>query len=157
LASHCEATLFRVAGRCWLVSRIVFAVVVLAVVVAGCGSAARPQAAPDRGIPADLARVWAGQAAAVAAAASAGDSCRALRLADALRAQVVATQRKVPLRLRSPLLAGVKALAGRITCTPPPAKKPPKPPKPPDKHHGKPDDHGHHHGHGPGGGDGNDQ
>ena len=121
----------------------------LLVVAAGCGGAARPQTSADRGVPAALARGWEAQAAAIAAAASAHDGCRAMRLATALRDQVVASQRKVPVRLRSALLTGVNALAARTTCTPPPppAKKPP----PGHDHH----DHGHHgHGHG---GDGNDQ
>jgi hypothetical protein len=140
------------AGRGVKVLRIVLAVAMLAVVAAGCGGASRPQRSADRGLPPTLAQGWAAQAAAIEAAAAGGDDCNALRLAKALRTQVVATEQKVPLRLRSPLVTGVSALAARITCTPPPpVKKPPKPPKPPDKH-GKHD----HHGHGPGG-DGNDQ
>jgi hypothetical protein len=122
----------------------------LAVVAAGCGGAAQTQSA-ERGVPLALAHGWEDQAAAIAAAASTGDDCRASQLATTLRDQVVASQRKVPPRLRSSLLAGVNALADRIACTPPaPAPPPPKPPKPP---HDKHEDHGHHgHGHG---GDGN--
>lgn len=137
--------------------RIVFVLALLAVVGAGCGGAARPQKAADRGIPRALARGWAQQAAAVAAAASAGDDCGARRLADALRDQVVATKGRVPVRLRSSLLTGVKTLANRTTCPPPPTKK--TPPAPPDKHpkHPKHDDHGHHKHHGPDGGAGNDR
>jgi hypothetical protein len=141
-------------GRGVKVLRIVLAGAVLAVVAAGCGGASRPQRSADRGVPLSLAQGWAAQAAAIQAAAAGEDDCNALRLAKALRTQVVATEQKVPLRLRSPLVTGVNALAARITCTPPPVKKPskpPKPPKPPDKH-GKHD----HHGHGPGG-DGKDQ
>jgi hypothetical protein len=78
-----------------------------------------------------------------------------LQLAGSLRDQVIAKESQVPSRLRSPLLAGVNALADRIVCEPPPQtvtapppKKPP-PPKPHDDHHGK------HHRHGDGqGGDG---
>jgi hypothetical protein len=139
------------AGRGVKVLRIVLAVAVLSVVAAGCGGASRPPRSADRGVPTALARGWAAQAAAIEAAAAGGNDCRALRLANALRTQVAATEQKVPLRLRSPLVTGVNALAARITCTPPTVKKPPKPPKPPDKH-GKHD----HHGHGPGG-NGNDK
>lgn len=81
-----------------------------------------------------------------------------MRLAASLRDEVTAARHKLPLRLRSPLLAGVNALADRIstcirvqvvTVQSPPAKGPgPKPP------HGPP---GHGHGHGDHHGGGNDQ
>lgn len=126
----------------------------LAVVAAGCGGATRTRGSSQRGVPRALAQRWEREASAIATAAAAGDDCTALQLAGSLRDRVVAAEQEVPLRLRSPLLTGVNALADRITCTPPPPRKPPgkphKPPKPP------PDDHGHH---GPPkhGGDGNDQ
>ena len=56
---------------------------------------------------------------------------------------MIANESRVPARLRSPLLAGVNALADRIVCRVPPQtvtvtpQKPPKhegPPKPPHKH-----------------------
>jgi hypothetical protein len=96
-----------------------------------------------------LAQAWEGQASAIADAASAGDTCHALQLADSLRADVEASKSRLPARLRPPLLEGVSALADRITCTPAPPKEPPKPPH-------KPRDHGHHdhHGHGGDGGKG---
>jgi hypothetical protein len=137
--------------------RILGTVSLLAVVAAGCGGAAR-ETRPVHRVPRALAVDWEGQASAIAAAASTGDNCRALRLAQALRTEVIAKQGEVPVRLRSPLLIGVNSLADRIKCTPvvtpqppprrsPPPKKEPKPkPKPPG-HHGPP---GHGKGHGKG-------
>jgi hypothetical protein len=100
-------------------------------------------------VPRELAQGWERQASAVAAAASADDSCRARQLASTLRADVSAAKVEVPRRLRAPLLSGVNALADRITCTRP---APPKPPQPPHEKHGQHGHHGHH-GHGAGGGD----
>ena len=130
-------------------SRVLLAAVLLVAVTAGCGGAAGPRKPAFRGVPRTLAQAWEGQSSAIADAASAGDSCRALQLANSLRADIEASRSRLPARLRSPLLEGVSALADRITCTPAPPKEPPKPPH-------KPHDHGHHdhHGHGPDGGDG---
>jgi hypothetical protein len=137
-------------GYTGTVLRIALAVGLLVVVAAGCGGADRPQRSAVRGVPRALAQDWADQASAIAIAASAGQDCRALHLATSLREAVVLRRRKLPFRLRSPLLAGVNALAGRLTCTPvrktpaPPHKPPPhKPPHPPPSHHPR-DDHGHH-------------
>jgi hypothetical protein len=104
-------------------------------------------------VPQALAQDWEGQVSAIATAASAGDSCRALQLASSLRADVAASKDKLPSRLRTPLLSGVNALADRITCTPP---SPRKPPKPPQERHGDRGHHGHR-GHGEGDGGGNEQ
>ena len=136
---------------------MVSAAALLVLVAAGCGGAAGRQKPAFQGVPRTLAQTWEGQAAAIAAAAAAGNNCRALQLTDSLRVDVVAAKDRLPARLRPPLLTGVNALANRITCTPAPRKelpKPPKGPKPPPERHG----HGHrgHHGHG-GGGGGNDQ
>jgi hypothetical protein len=142
-------------GRWRTVSRLLSVVALLAVLATGCGSAAQTHRSARHGIPRLLAQRWEDRASAVAAAATAGDDCQALHLASVLRDDVVAAQREVPLRLRSPLLADVKALAGRITCTPPPPvvkpKKAPKPPKPPHE------DHAHHGHHKHDGGEGGDQ
>lgn len=105
-----------------------------------------------------MAQEWEGQASEIALAASAGNSCRALQLANSLRADVAAAKEKLPRRLRPPLLTAVRALADRIVCTPPtvapeksPAVTPAKRPKPPHEH----GDHGHRGRHGHGGkGDG---
>ena len=73
---------------------------------------------------------------------SSGDDCGAMRLAYSLRDQIVATERRVPLRLRSPLVTGINALADRITCTVTTVETvPQKPPKHPPPPHG-----GHDHG-----------
>ena len=133
------------------VSRILPAALLFVVVAAGCGGAGRSQRSALPGVPSALAQEWAGQASEIAAAASAGNSCHARELANALRAEVTASKDKLPSRLRPPLLTSVNALATRITCTPvtptPPKKPtPPKEPKPPKDHH----EHGHR-GHGDGG------
>jgi hypothetical protein len=135
------------------VLRIVPAAALVAVVVAGCGGSASPQRSAFHGVPPALAQQWEGQASAIAAAASAGNSCRALRLASSLRADVAQSEHKLPYRLRSPLRTGVDALADRITCKPvvkkpAPPKKPPKKgpkpkPKPPKRHGPHGDDRGH--------------
>jgi hypothetical protein len=137
------------------VLRVLSAAALLVVVAAGCGGASEAKKAAVQGVPPALAQAWEGQASAIAAAASAGNSCRALQLANALRSDVNANEHRLPRRLRSPLSTGVNALADRITCVPivqKPPKKPPKsPPKPPHEHHGK---DGHH---GKGDGGGNEQ
>ena len=136
--------------------RLLSAAALLAVLAAGCGGSALPERA-SHGVPRGLARSWADRAEAIAAAASAGDDCRARDLARSLRDDVVQARHKVPLRLQSPLLVSVNSLADRIECTPvatnpaPPEK--PHPPhegpkhKPPKKHgphhHHKRDDKGH--------------
>ena len=129
------------------VLRILSGAALLAIVAAGCGGAAQPQRSAVRGVPPALAQNWEGQASDIAAAASAGNSCRARQLANALRADVVAAKDRVPSRLQPPLLASVNSLADRIKCVPvvqTPAKKPK--PKEPHEH-----DHHDHHGHGGGG------
>jgi hypothetical protein len=136
-----------------VVLRVLSAAALLVLVAAGCGGATGPQTPAFQGVPRTLAQAWEGQASAIADAASAGDSCHALQLANSLRADVEASKSRLPPRLGRPLLTGVNALADRITCTAAPPKEPP-----PRPH--KPHDHGHHghHGHGgDGGGGGNDQ
>lgn len=101
-------------------------------------------------MPRALAQEWEGQASAIAAAAAAGNDCRAMRLAASLRTEVTASRHKLPLRLRSPLLTGVNALADRVsTCTrvvtvqiPAKGPAPPKGPKPKPPH--GPPGHGNH-------------
>ena len=148
----CEATRQRPAGTCVDVVRILSAAALIALLATGCASS--PAARRDTaGLPDALARDWATQASAIAAAAERGDSCRASRLAVSLRAEVTAARGQVPERLRAPLLTGVGTLADRLSCTaqpatPTPAKAPrPKPPHEPHGHHG-------HHGRGGHEGDG---
>jgi hypothetical protein len=81
-----------------------------------------------------LSREWAAKASAIAVAATAGDSCRALRLADSLRGEVIAAESELSSRFRSPLLVGVNALADRLICTPPPVTVQPPPPAPQGPH-----------------------
>jgi hypothetical protein len=137
-------------GRWRYVLRIVSIAAFVVVVAAGCGGA-HPQQSAFRGVPSTLATDWEGKATAIAAAASNGDDCGAVRLADSLRAQVLRSEQRVPPRLRRPLVRAVNALANRLTCTVTTVQTVPQKPKPPPKH----DRHDHgkgHHGHGDGGG-----
>jgi hypothetical protein len=148
------------AGYMGDVSRLVAvaSLVVVLVVTTGCGGAPRPRQSAFHGVPSALAQGWEGQATAIADAASAGESCHALQLAKALRADVARRKRELPLRLRSPLVTGVNELVARLTCPPPPTAATATAPKPqPEPPHKKGDhDQGHHgHDHGPGG-DGGD-
>jgi hypothetical protein len=131
------------------VLKIVSAGALLVVVAAGCGSGDRAQPSAVHGVPRALAQAWEGQATAIASAASAGNSCRALQLAASLRSDVLSSLQRVPSRLRPALRTGVNALADRTTCTPVQTHKPPKGPKPeppkPPEHHGPGDDKGDHH------------
>ena len=129
--------------------RILSAVILLAI-VAGCGGSA-PEKTASPGLPRALAQDWEGQAAAIAAAAAAGQDCHARQLAASLQSEVEQSQHKLPLRLRTPLVTGVTALAARTTCTPvvvPPAHKKEPPPKGHEKGGDKGHDHGHDKGHG---------
>jgi hypothetical protein len=135
------------------VLRILLAALLLVVVAAGCGGADRPQRAVVPRVPSALAQNWEGQASDIAAAASAGNSCRAQQLANVLRADVVASKDRVPSRLQPPLLTSVNALAERIKCVPvvqtspteptlPTKPTPPKEPKPKEPHEHHHDHHG---------------
>jgi hypothetical protein len=128
------------------VRKIVSALALLVVVAAGCGGAARPQKSAAHGLPQALAQEWEGQASAIATAAAAGNDCLAMHLAASLRNEVAADRHKLPVRLRSPLLTGVNALADRIsTCTRVVTVQspPPKGPKPSHNPHGPGGPHGH--------------
>lgn len=130
--------------------RIVPGLALLVVVAAGCGSGDGSQKAGVHGVPRALAHAWEGQASAIASAAAAGNSCRALHLAAALRDDVVSSQLQVPSRLRPALVTSVNALVDRISCTPvvtkpTPPHEPPKEPKPKPPHH---HEHGGHKGDG---------
>jgi hypothetical protein len=128
----------------------------VALLCAGCGGGGHKQP-PQPRLPHALAATWSREAAAVAAALTAGDPCGAERQATRLRTQVISAvnARRVPAALLEPLTSAVNSLTGRITCTPPapapaPQPKPAEPPKPP---HGHGHDHGHGHGHDDGEGD----
>jgi hypothetical protein len=141
-------------------SRIVSLLCAVVLLAAGCGGAARSVSTRRTALPRALAHRWAAQADAIAAAAGAGEGCRAKALAGSLRTEVIQTAGSVPARLRSPLLEGVNSLADRIVCVPAPqtVTEPatqPKPPEKPPKKPPPPGRHDHHQGHhGDGGGDG---
>jgi hypothetical protein len=133
------------------VLRVVSVLALVVFLAAGCGDAARSPTIAAQGVPRALASEWADRASAIAVAARAGNSCRALQLASSLRDDVIASQAKVPSRLRSPLVTGVNALADRFTCAPKPTfpavgAQHPNPPKPPKHHdnHGPGDEKGKH-------------
>lgn len=128
-------------------------VAILVVLAAGCGGGSASRQPSFQGVPPALAHDWERQASAIGRAASTGDDCEAMHLANSLRAQVFAAAHSVPVRLRSPLVAGVNALANSLTCTVTTVQTVPQKPKPPPKHDHH-DEHGHgHHKHG----GGNDQ
>lgn len=128
---------------------------------AGCGAAPHRQAAPrEPRLPPGLGRSWAQQTDAVSAALAAGDGCTAQARVAELRREIGAavSSGRVPRGLLGPLTGSVRDLAGRITCTPPPAPAPPADAQPPDvppgwAKHGRGDghDHGKHRGFGDGG------
>lgn len=120
----------------------------LVLVTAGCGSA-RAGAPRAPTLPRSLARTWATRADAVAAAAAAGETCRAKRLAAALRSRVIEAGASIPAKLRVPLLSSVNSLANRLTCEPPPPTTVTVEQPPPPGGHGPPHGHGHHKGPGP--------
>lgn len=139
-------------GGIWkTVLKIALGAALVVLVAAGCGSSSRHVTSAERGIPRPLASAWAAQASTIAAAASAGDGCRARRLAGSLRTEVIEAGGRVPARLSVPLLESINSLADRFTCVVPPVTitTTPTPPPPPKPKHG----HGHHDHHGPGPGD----
>ena len=138
-------------------SRLLSAAALLVILAAGCGGAG-PSEHAAHGVPRSLAQGWEDRAEAIATVASAGNDCRARELAISLDQDVVQARHRLPLRVRSPLLAAVSSLADRTTCTPvatnpappknpqPPHKKPKhEPPKQHDPHgHDKKEDHKGH-------------
>lgn len=118
---------------------------------AGCAGGSQPPRHGDASsLRPALARRWEAAAQAVASAAAAGDGCRAKRLAGSLRDDVIASQSKIPGRLRSPLLSAVNTLANRISCMPPEQTVTIPVTTGPPKHGHGPPKHGHGPGHGPG-------
>lgn len=92
-------------------------------VLAGCGGGERREAVVRPALPADVAGELARRSDDVAARLEAGDRCGALAAAQELRARAVdaVNAGRVPAPLQEELLGAVNALAGRISCTPPPA------------------------------------
>lgn len=109
--------------------------------LSACASGSEHRAAPRPTLPRDVALRLAAASDGVAAALAAGDSCRALTLARALRQQ--ASTAVAPSALRPTLRAAANDLARRIECVPPPP--PPTVAAEPDEH-GKGHDKGKHKG-----------
>jgi hypothetical protein len=125
------------------------AVLLGALVLAGCGAQAQETAPREPQLPRALARSWAQQADAVAAALEAGDGCTARMRAQALQERVIdaVNERRVPARFQEQLTSSVNDLAGRITCTPAPPTIVEEPePDPPEKHKPHPPKKAHGHG-----------
>jgi hypothetical protein len=112
-----------------------------ALLLSACGSGTERRATPRPTLPREVALRLARSSDGVAAALAAGDNCRALTLARALRQQASAAV--VPAALRPQLQASTTDLAGRIECTPP--ALPPTVAAEPDEH-GKDHDKGKHKG-----------
>lgn len=110
-------------------------------ILSACGSGSEHRAAPRPTLPRDVALRLAAASDGVAAALAAGDSCRALTLARALRQQ--ASTAVAPSALRPALRAVANDLARRIECVPPPPS--PTVAAEPDEH-GKGHDKGKHKG-----------
>lgn len=93
-----------------------------ALCLAGCGSGAERHAAPQPRLHRQLATAFAERSDGVAEALRAGDTCKALRLAQDLQRQTIAAINtgRVPAAFQEPLQDRVNDLAGRIRCAPPP-------------------------------------
>ena len=111
-----------------------------ALCLSACGGAKQP-APPPPTFAKSLASGLAAQSDSVASALAAGDSCRALTLAQRLQRSTIGAinQGRVPPGLQEQLSSAVNALVARVRCVPPPAAAPP-------PHEGK-HDHGKHKGH----------
>jgi hypothetical protein len=111
------------------------AAVAAALFLAGCGSGADRDVAPQPTLPRQLAVSLAKQSDSVARALDAGDDCTASRLAEQLQQQTIAAINAgyVPGPFLETLQDRVNDLASRIRCVPPPAVEEPKD----DKGHGK--------------------
>jgi hypothetical protein len=92
-----------------------------ALCLSSCGGEAK-RASPPPTLPRPLATSLAAGSDAVADALAAGDSCRALRLANQLRAETIAAVNtgRVDARLKEDLTGAVNDLAERVRCVPPP-------------------------------------
>lgn len=98
------------------------AVVIAVLCLAGCGNEGERRAAPRPALPRSVAVALAGRSDAVAQALDAGDSCRALAIAEDLRQRTIAAinAHRVPRPLQEPLQGSVNDLVARIpACSPP--------------------------------------
>lgn len=128
---------------------------VLTLLVAACGGAEDPEAAPQ--LPRDVAQPLAAQADAVARTIEAGDTCRAKQQAEELRRAVVRAieQGRVPRPLRRELRSEATALVAEIECVPPAPPPPPPPPPAEDEEEEKEEEKDEGEGEGKGRGKGN--
>jgi hypothetical protein len=94
---------------------------VVTLCLAGCGGDGERRAAPQPKLPHALAVALAERSDAVAHAFEAGDSCRALTLAQDLQGRTIAAINagRVPGPLLEPLQDRVNDLVARIECAPP--------------------------------------
>jgi outer membrane murein-binding lipoprotein Lpp len=94
-----------------------------ALCLSGCGGDAK-RTSPPPTLPRALASSLAARSDAVADALAAGDSCRALTLAQQLRGDTIAaiTAGRVDARLQEELTSAVNDLAERVECVPPPTQ-----------------------------------
>ena len=88
--------------------------------LAGCGNGSKPRAAPQPKLPQVVAAALASRSDEVDQALTAGDSCRALSLAQQLQRETVAAinQRRVPGAFQEQLGSTVGDLVSRISCVP---------------------------------------
>lgn len=104
----------------WLSTRVRASglIVALAALFLGaCDSGTERRAVPPPTVPRAVAAQLAHASDGVAAALAAGDNCRALTLARALREQTRSAQ--IPRSLQRPLRTATNDLVGRIVCAPP--------------------------------------
>jgi hypothetical protein len=86
----------------------------------GCGSGSKPRAAPQPKLPQAVAAALASRSDEVERALTAGDSCRALSLAQQLQRETVAAINggRIPGAYQEQLGSTVGDLVSRIACVP---------------------------------------
>jgi len=96
------------------------AVLATALSLAGCGSGSDERAAPQPKLPPPVAAALASRSDEVAQTLAAGDSCRALTLAQQLQQETVAAINagRVPAPFQEQLGSTVGDLVSRIRCVP---------------------------------------
>lgn len=97
------------------------ALVLTAIVLAGCGAGDKRPVPVQPMLPSDVAQRLSAQSDEVAAAFEAGDTCGARDKAVRLQRDTIEAinKRRVPPAFREQLLAAVNDLVGRIECVPP--------------------------------------
>jgi hypothetical protein len=97
------------------------AALLVALVLAGCGSGEQRRAAPQPKLPRAVATELAARSDRVAAALDGGDTCGARAEAERLQRDTIKAinDRRVPRPFQEHLVAAVNDLVSRIQCTPP--------------------------------------